>query len=120
MHLAERDAYDGDIEYDTEEDVGEPNPYSANEEPDDVHQQIQATVLLLFLSHRGTERPQGEDTEFETLQSEGNADNGNHQGKPADEVLNGNGEPAKDNPDNISKRFHLHSILGTKIQKYLK
>ena len=102
MHLSERDADDCDIENDTEEDVGEPNPYSADEEPDDVHQQIQATMLLLFLSHRGTERPKGEDTEFETLQSEGNANNGNHQGKPADEVLNGNGEPAKDNPDNIS------------------
>ena len=102
MHLAEWDADDGDIENDTEEDVGEPNPNSADEEPDDVHQQIQATELLLFLSHRGTERPQGEDTEFETLQSEGNANNGNHQGKATDEVLNGYGEPAKNYPNNIS------------------
>ena len=45
MHLSEWDANDGDAEYETVEDVGEPYPDAANEEPQHIHEDAQTAWL---------------------------------------------------------------------------
>ena len=44
MLLAEGDADDGDAQEQSEEDMGEPDPHSSHEEPDDVHQGVKASA----------------------------------------------------------------------------
>ena len=48
MHLSEWDANDGDAKYETVEDVGEPYPDAANEEPQHIHEDAQTAWLLGF------------------------------------------------------------------------
>jgi len=51
VHLSEWDADDGDAKYETVEDVGEPDPNAANEEPqgdaDDGYHQYQSCDEIL-------------------------------------------------------------------------
>ena len=44
MLLAKGDADDGDAKEQSEEDMGEPYPYTSHEEPDDVHQGVKASA----------------------------------------------------------------------------
>ena len=76
MHLSEWDADDGDTEYEAVEDVGEPYPDAANEEPQHIHENAQTAWLRLPPFHFCTERPDGQHTQFQTLQAEGDADEG--------------------------------------------
>ena len=43
-----------------------------------------------------------EHTQFQALQAKGDADDGDHQYQSCDEVFQGNVQPAKDNPDDVS------------------
>ena len=74
MHLSERDANDGDAEYEAVEDVGEPNPDAANEEPQYIHEDAQTAWLRLPPFNFRTEWPDGQHAQLQTLQAEGDAD----------------------------------------------
>ena len=73
MHLSKRNANDGDAKYETIEDVCEPYPDAANEEPQHIHKDAQAAWLRWFPFHLRTERPDGQHTQFQALQAEGDA-----------------------------------------------
>ena len=45
MHLSERYANDGDAENETVENMGEPYPDAAHEEPQHIHEYAQTTWL---------------------------------------------------------------------------
>ena len=102
MHLSKRDANDGDAKYEAVEDVGEPYPDAANEEPQDIHENAQTARLRLPPFHFCTERPDGQHTQFQALQAEGDADDGYHQYQSGDEVLQGYVQASEYNPDDVS------------------
>ena len=52
------------------------NPYTSDEEPDNVHQGVEATVRSVCMNDFLAERPQGQYTQFQGLQAERNADDG--------------------------------------------
>ena len=99
--LAEGDANDGDIEQATEEHVREPNPNTADEEPQDIHSGVQTAAggLLLHLRAKG---PQSQESELQRLQAEGNTDDGDHHGKTCHEIFNGDFNAAKHKPNDIA------------------
>ena len=102
MHLSEWDADDGDTEYETVEDVGEPYPDAANEEPQHIHEDAQTAWLRLPPFHFRAEWPDGQHTQFQTLQAEGDADDGYHQYQSCNEILQGYMQASKYDPDNVS------------------
>ena len=65
--LAKRNTDDGDVEHAAKENVCQPDPYTANEKPDNVHQQIDAARLLFLFVNRRTEWPQTKNTQLESL-----------------------------------------------------
>ena len=102
MHLSEWDADDGDTEYETVEDVGEPYPDAANEEPQHIHEDAQTAWLRLPPFHFRAEWPDGQHTQFQTLQAEGDADDGYHQYQSCDEILQGYVQAPEYDPDDVS------------------
>ena len=79
--VSERDSDDGDVKQRTEKDVDATYPEASEEEPQDVHRGVETTVLLFVEHHFLPEWPQHVDSDFERLQAEGNADDGEHHGK---------------------------------------
>ena len=102
MHLSKRNANDGDAKYETIEDVGEPYPDAANEEPQHIHKDAQAAWLRWFPFHLRTEWPDGQHTQFQTLQAERDADDGYHQYQSCDEILQGYMQASEYDPDDVS------------------
>ena len=48
MLFTKRDSEDGDIQQDTEKDMGEPYPYTAYKEPDHIHYRTDTTRLTFL------------------------------------------------------------------------
>ena len=99
--LAEGDADDGDIEQAAEEHMREPNPNTANEEPEDIHSGVQTAAggLLLHLRAKG---PQSQESELQRLQTEGDSNDGDHHCHAGHEILNGDFDAAKHKPNDIA------------------
>ena len=102
VHLSEWDANDGDAEYETVEDVCEPYPDAANEEPQHIHEDAQAAWLRWFPFHFRAERPDGQHTQFQALQAKGDADDGDHQYQSCDEILQGYMQTSEYDTDDVS------------------
>ena len=102
MHLSEWDADDGDTEYEAVEDVGEPYPDAANEEPQDIHKNAQTARLRWLPFHFRTKWPDGQHTQLQALQAEGYADDGYHQYQSGDEILQGYVQASEYDPDDVS------------------
>ena len=102
VHLSERDADDGDAEYEAVEYVGEPYPDAADEEPQHIHENAQAAWLRLSPFHLSTERPDGQHSEFHALHAERDADDGDHQYKSGNEILQGYVQASKYYPNDVS------------------
>ena len=102
MLLAEGNTDDGNAEYEAVEDVCEPYPDAANEEPQHIHEDAQTAWLRLPPFHFRTEWPDGQHTQFQALQAEGDADDGDHQYQSGDEVLQGYVQASEYDPDDVS------------------
>jgi hypothetical protein len=102
VHLSEGDANNRDAKYETIEDVGEPYPNASDEEPEHIHEHVQTARLWYLSFDVGTKRPNGQHTQFETLQSERDADNRNHQYQSCNEILQGYMQASKYDPDDVS------------------
>ena len=102
MHLSKGYTDDGDAEYEAVKYMGEPDPDAAHEEPQHIHEYAQTAGLRWLPLHLRAERPDGQHTKLHALQTKGNADNSNHQHQAGNEILQGNVQPAKDNPDDVS------------------
>ena len=62
MLQSEGDSDDRDAEQYPETDVREEYPDAPDEEPDDVHQEGQATIALGYIDYFAAEGPQGENS----------------------------------------------------------
>lgn len=54
------------------------------------------------------------------IESERNANDGNHQCETAYQIFNGHKNTAKDKPDNISDCFHLTAITSISTNAFLE
>ena len=79
MHLSEGYANDGNAENEAVEDMSEPDPDAAHEEPQHIHEYTQTARLRWLPLHLRTERPDGKHTQLHALQTEWNADDGYHK-----------------------------------------
>ena len=102
MNLSKWDADDGNTENEAVEDVGEPYPDAANDEPQDIHEDAQTAWLRWLPFHFRAERPDGQHTQFQALQAEGDADDGDHQYQSGDEILQGYVQAPEYDTDDVS------------------
>lgn len=87
MLAAKGNADNREAEQEAETEVREANPEAADANPDDVHHEREASAAISAVCHRPSERPEGEDTELQRLQSERNADDRDHQDEARYEIL---------------------------------
>jgi hypothetical protein len=106
MLFGERDADDGDKEECAEKEMAQRNPNTADQDPDHVENNIQASIGPIVSHYFFTERPKSQSCHLDRLQAEGNADDGNHHKDAADQVLNGNKYSAKNEPNDIAEKSH--------------
>lgn len=104
---AERDADNRDTEDYPEKEMGQEYPYSSDEEPDDIHEEGEATATLWDVYHLTAERPEGQHSEFQGLYPERNSDDRDKQTYAGYKVFQCDEETAEQDPDNISKNFHV-------------
>ena len=102
MHLPEWDAYDGETENETIEDVREAYPYPSDEKPENVHEGAQTTWLRIHPFNFCAKRPQSENAQLKALQAEGNTDDCNHQDESCNEILECDVQATEDEPDDVS------------------
>lgn len=76
MLAGKRNADDGDSQQQPESQVRQSNPDTANKYPDNIEDGRKTTRLTGYLSHLPAKRQQRKQPDFETLQAEGDADNG--------------------------------------------
>lgn len=74
--LAEGDADDGDVEQHPEEEVRQHDADAAEEEPQNVHQGVEASRFAFRFLDLFTEWPQSQHAQLEYLHAEGDADDG--------------------------------------------
>jgi hypothetical protein len=110
MLFSKRNADDGDVEQHAEEHVSEPYPRSTHEKPDDIHHAAQAPMRH-FAANARTERPQGEQSQLDALQTERNADDGDHQRHTTHNVFEGDFNTPKHQPNDITQYLHLPVIF---------
>ena len=67
-----------------------------------VHEQVEAAVLRLLFPHLRAERPQSQYAQLDALQTEGNPHNRNHQRNSCQQILQGDAQTAKNNPNDVS------------------
>ena len=84
---AERDAYDGDAEYDAEPHVQNGDFDATADNPDDVHQNRQATGVIRSRYDVVSERPESKSCHLEKLQSEWNTDDGQAEQQSHNSVI---------------------------------
>ena len=88
----------------------ERNPDAADKKPQDVHHRREAARRIVHVFDFLSERPQRQYSQFECLQPERDADNGDAQRYPRQNVFDKNGQPAEKQPDKITQDFHNSSI----------
>jgi len=69
---------DGDKKEDTEEQVGETDPYAAYQNPDNIEDDVEASVGTVMGDDFFAERPEAQSREFERLNAKGYAYDGDH------------------------------------------
>ena len=120
MLHAEGDADDGDAEDQPEKEMGQKYPYSPDKKPDDIHEEGKTTATLREVYHLATERPEGQHSEFQGLYPERNSDDRDKQTYAGYKVFQCDEETAEQDPDDISKNFHVLSCFIMIFQRYDK
>ena len=102
MHLPEGYTNDGDTENDAIEYMSKPDPDAAHDEPQYIHKYAQTAGLRWLPLNLCTKWPNGQHTQLHALYAKWYADDGNHQNQTSDEILQGDMQPTKDNPNDVS------------------
>ena len=105
--LAPGNSDNSDAEQNTEENMTDTSQETTEDEPQNVHRDTYASGWPVALRHRGTKRPQAEQTNFKRLQRPRYAYNSNSQSQTTREVTYCRLQTAAYQPNNITKYFHL-------------
>ena len=98
MLIAKRNTDDGDVKQQAKKQVREHDGQAADKEPDYIHNKRQAPRSCVVLYRFFIKRQQGHLCQFQRLESERNANDGNHQCETAYQIFNGHKNTAKDKP----------------------
>lgn len=82
--------------------MGKGHPDTAKNDPDDIHQGVQAACAIRGVGDYGTKRYQSGNGNLEQLEAEWNANDGEAQDQSTEEVFEENEEPSKNKPDDIA------------------
>ena len=104
------DSYYGDKAYECAEQVDKGDFPPAQEDPYEVHHYGKAARPSGPVHQFTAERPEGICPQFEQLESERDADDGDAQQQACDVVYHGDYKTAQYEPQYIPKRFHLSGI----------
>ncbi len=102
MLPAPGNADNGDSKQQTENQVRERYPYTADKDPDNVEDRGQATRLPRHVSHLPAKWKQSKETNLKTLQSKRNTDNRQAKEKTADHILYKCKKAPEDEPDDVT------------------
>lgn len=108
---AEGYPYDGDAKQNAESHMTQKYPYPSDEKPDNIHECGQAAVRGVFVDDFAAERPQGEYSQFQRLQAERDADDGDEQADARNEIFQCDEESAENQPDYISQNVHTVNFM---------
>jgi hypothetical protein len=98
---AERDTDDGDAQQKAERKVGKANPDAAQYNPKDVHDKAQSSARLGCGLHALAERAEGKKTYLQGLDTERNADDGDHHAYTGHDVFHSGHYTAQHQPENV-------------------
>ena len=101
MLSAERDTDDGNAKQNAKRKVGEADPYAAHNNPEDVHDEAQASARLWRRFHALAEGAEGKETYLQGLDAKRNTDDGHHHAYTGYNVFYGSYYAAKYQPENI-------------------
>lgn len=100
------DADEGDAENQPAPQMEEGDLPPATQDPQKVHHDSQASLLLRTAYQFVPEGPQGISAKLEQLNSEGNADKGKTHQQTGEVIKDGNDNPAQNKPKDVSNSFH--------------
>jgi hypothetical protein len=83
---------------------------AAAEQPDDIREYRQAAHAAIGGHHSFAKGPEHEAGQFETLQTEGYAYEGEAQYKPAKDIAQRGGQTAKDQPEDVADEIHVLKV----------
>ena len=106
MLHAERDPDDGDAEQYTKKNMRQAYPYTTNENPNDVHNRIQASRRVFPADYVSSERPEGQTGKFKRLETEWYSYYGEHQHQTGYGIFYRNNDSPEYQPDDISNEVH--------------
>jgi len=104
-------ANDGEAEKDAEDKMSDGKPESGDQQPDKVQQQGKATRQLIVDLKGAAKRPQAQQADFNKLESEGDADDGEHHDQSTPNIPDRSGKAAEDQPDDIAEEVHPLNII---------
>ena len=88
------------------------DPEATTKDPDDVHDQRQATGRCCIAHYFLTKGPQRQYAQLKALQPKGNTDDGEAKHKATYKVAKGRKESAEDEPDEIAECVHDRGLRG--------
>ena len=100
------DAHDRDAEQQAETQVDQGDLPPAQQDPEEVHHRGQAAGLPGAVHQLVAEGPEGVAAEFEELDAEGDADDGDAHHQPHEEIDQRDEQAAEHEPDQITEKFH--------------
>ena len=112
MLLGERDAHDGEGEYQCRQQMGQCDLPTEENQPDQVKENAKRTVRVKSFYYLLAEWGEGRDADLERLQAEWNADDREAEKQSADEVAESGDQTAENKPDDVAKRTHEGSPNG--------
>lgn len=104
----EGDSHDGDTEKKAAHQVDDGNLPPSQQDPDEVHNNGQASRFLRTVYQFMAERPEGIGAQFEELHTEGDPDDGDAHQKPHEIIDEGDEDSAEDEPEDVSDKIHKH------------
>ena len=101
------DADDRDAEDQAEDGVENGDFPPAEEDPEEVHHDGEATGFVGFVDQFVAEGPECVAAELEELDAERDADNRDAHHQTHEKIHDGDQQAAQDEPENVAERFHI-------------
>ena len=102
MLHAERDSDDGQAAYYAESDVEQCDLYASEDDPDDIHDDGEASAVVGVGMHVSSERPEGKSGHLDELESERDSDDGDAEQDTHQGVIETDHKTSHDQPESVT------------------
>lgn len=106
MLFCKRQTDNRDRKQNTENQMRQRDPYSAQKDPDNVKNSRKATRGARYLPHMLAEGEERHNTYFKTLDTERDANDSQAERQPGGHIFEKNDKSAENKPDNVSNEVH--------------